>query len=260
MASEHVFRNAFLSDLRSEIKSGKKLSAYYEPVGEFDDSTTFPLITELVGERPNLIPTVEADVDNACLLHTYLQNLTPAQASDKRLWAYLAHSSFRGYVQQRWKFPYPLEECDTKDKERKVTDIILQKWFVEGNDSRSLKRHALARLWWAAHLTVAPWENNEQLASLKSDDRYKYARILLKRETLYTEVTERVLGSSDIILIPLLDFLDRNPDFIPRALLRPLVKEINLASGIKRLPLLSYSDMSALIEGIAKDVQPETQG
>ncbi len=257
MATEKVFRNAYLSELRAEIKAGNSLSGYYEPAPEYADDCTFPLQAELIGERPTLVPSVDADVDNACLLHTYLQNLTAAQASDKRLWVYLTHSSFREYVQERWPLPYALEECDNKDKAKSVANSVLLHWFVEGTDSRSLKRHALARLWWAAHLTVAPWERNPAFEKLAVDDRYKYTRILLSSETLFTEVTERVLGSSDVILVPLLEFIDKNPEYAPRTRLRPLMKELNLASGIKRLPLLTYEDIYALIEGIAKDITEE---
>lgn len=256
---EKVFRSAYLSELRSSLKSGQSLVNYYEPKVEYNDDVTFPFQTELVGERPVLSPSreAEAEIGNAVLLHTYLQNLTAAQASDKRLWVYLSHASFRDYVQGRWAFPHPIEECDNKDKANAVITNILIHWFVEGSDSRALKRHALARLWWAAHLTVAPWERNPEFSRLETDDRYKYTRILLQSETLYTEITERVLGSSDVVLIPLLEYLDKHPEFVPRSRLRPLMKELNLASGVKRLPLLTYDDIYGLIESIAKDVLAE---
>ena len=41
------------------------------------------------------------DAENAIRLHRALSSLTPLQASDERLWAWLCHIPFRDYVAQR---------------------------------------------------------------------------------------------------------------------------------------------------------------
>jgi hypothetical protein len=254
--TEKIFKAAVADQLRADAKNGRGIEAYFENTVSFDEDKTLPLRVELMGDLPELSPNRQDDADNACALHAYLANLDETQASDKRVWSYLAHTTFRDYVSKRWPLPYSLEDMKiSTDARRKVADAVLSHWFVNGNDSRALRRHALARLWWAAHLTVAPWERDTTFASLKSEDRYKYTRVLLSNEDLYSQVVERSLGSARRVLIALLEYFRKNPEKVNRLYLRGIMKEVNLISGIKRIQLLSYDEVYKLIESIGNDLQ-----
>ncbi len=252
---EKIFRSVYVDELRSKVKRFENLEDYYKEDLAYPEDSTWPLRVEVGVEVPNLVPERTADALNAAALHSYLANLDETQASDKRLWAYLAHGPFRHYVQNRWKLPVGLDELNiSQDSKKRVSDSILLHWFINGNDSRALKRHSLARLWWAAHLTVAPWEDGNEFESLKEEDRYVYTKFLLANETLYTEVLERTIGSNRHILIALLHYFRLNPEQINRKYLRPIMKELILISGVKRVSLMSYEDIYELVSNVSAEV------
>lgn len=252
---QKIFRSVFVDELRSKVKKLENLEEYYQNHVDYGEDSTWPLRVEVGDEVPDLIPERAADAFNASALHSYLANLDETQASDKRLWAYLAHGPFRHYVQNRWKLPVGLDELNvSQDSKKRVSDSVLLHWFINGNDSRALKRHALARLWWAAHLTVAPWERSDEFESLREDDRYVFTKFLLSNETLYTEVLERTIGNNRHILIALLQYFRLNPEQISRVYLRPIMKELILISGIKRVSLMSYDDIYDMVANVSTEV------
>ncbi len=144
-----------------------------------------------------------------------------------------------------------------KGESEKIRAInqIFDHWFVSGND-RDLRRHAIARLWWAAQLTYAPWERDpEFFADLKRDDPYYFTRTLLATQDIYQQVLERAMGRSNRILISILDYLARNQDFAAsRERIRRLTKELNLLYGTKKIIGLDRDGLRRLIEGVADGV------
>ena len=256
---QKIFRNVFTDELRLKVKRCENLEDYYKDSIDYGEDATWALRVELEGELPELIPDRSADAFNAVALHSYLSGLDETQASGKRLWAYLAHVPFRSYVQNRWKLPAELEDLPvSQDVRKKVSDSILLHWFINGNDSRALKRHSLARLWWAAHLTVAPWERSDEFASLRDEDRYVFTKFLLSNETLYTEVLERTIGNNRHILIALLQYFRLHPEQINRKYLRPIMKELNLISGVKKVALMGYDEVYQLVEEVSAEIIRET--
>jgi hypothetical protein len=229
---QSIFRLAVVDTMRSKVAKHQNLDDYFKPSVSFTDDQLWPLRVELEENAPELLPSQNDDIVNACKLHAYLSKLDETQASDKRLWTYLAHVPFRKYVQGRWPLPVSEEELSASaDSKQKASSSILLHWFVNGNDSRALKRHALARLWWVAHLTVAPWELGKEFEGLFEDDRYSFTKFVLANETLYTEVFERTFGNNKVIRMAILRYLREHPQHIGRKYLRPIMKE---------LPIFSY--------------------
>lgn len=78
------------------------------------------------------------DEHNSAILHQALPSLTPAQATDQRIWTTLALGEYKDYVLKRWA---PAEGSAYP---------VAIKIFVK--DTRSMMRdHSLARLWWRSH-------------------------------------------------------------------------------------------------------------
>lgn len=252
---QKILRSAVVDSLRSKVSKLQGLEDYCKAGLSFTEDEVWPLRVELDENVPELLPGQEDDVLNACRLHAYLSELDETQASDKRLWTYLAHVPFRGYVQGRWPLPVTEEEISAStDAKRKASSSILLHWFVNGNDSRALKRHALARLWWVAHLTVAPWEWGAEFEVLREDDRYAYTKFVLANETLYTEVFERTFGNNRVIRMAILRYLREHPEHIGRKYLRPIMKELVLLSGVKRLAILSFGEVCDTVSEVAADI------
>lgn len=256
---QKIFKRAAIERLRSDLRSGTSLKGYFDNKFSVKEKDLLPSGIELNGKMPTLkMPKkdpVEADLDNAITLHEYYKKLDETQASDSRFWAYLSHVEFRDYCRVRWGFADSYSEVKT-DEKAKATTYFFEHWFVSGND-RDLRRHAIARLWWAAHLTYAPWETDaEFFGDLKKDDPYYYTRILLSTQDIYQQVLERAMGRSNRILISVLDYLAKNKKFAQtRDKVRSLMKELNLVYGTKKIIALDRKELKSLIEKICKEIE-----
>ena len=77
---------------------------------------------------------------------------------------------------------------------------MLDHWFISGKGLAALRRNAVARLWWAAHLTCAPWESDPKLAPFKNADRYFYTKVLLRSQQVFQDTIERDFGRDPELL------------------------------------------------------------
>lgn len=253
--TQKIFKASLEAKLREDLKGGGH-AAYYKSA--FEPAADDLLPSDIIPSTPLpvLSPDVSKEAENAVLLHRYFSHLDETQASDKRLWAYLSHVDFRDYVMKRWKLP-SLEEVKKDEVKRNIcTSSIMSHWFIGNENDRSLRRHALARLWWAAHLTRAPWKKDpEYFGHLHNENEYLYTPVLFINENVYSELLERRLGRFSHILITILEFLRQHPEFADRSFFRPLSKELVLQSGYRRITLLPYKELYSLIEEIAQDVK-----
>jgi len=256
---QKIFRKNAVATMRESLKSGVSLDSYFQTSYPVKVKATLNSNIEVKGKPPALkVPkadVVSADLENAITLYEYYCGLDETQASDPRLWAYLSHIEFRKYALARWGLKGSYK--DLKDEAKnKAINYILEHWFVSGND-RDLRRHALARLWWATRLTYAPWEADPEFFSdLRNKDPYYYTRALLSTQDIYQQVLERGMGRSNRILISVLDYLARHKRFTnSREKVRTLMKELNLAYGTKKIITLSRPSLKLLIEKIAEEIE-----
>lgn len=255
---QKIFKRAAVEQLRSDLRSGASLKNYFDSQFPVKEKDLLSSGIETNGKTPVLKAPkhdpVEADLENAITLYEYYRKLDETQASDPRFWAYLSHVEFRDYCRVRWGFKEAYKEVTAEEK-AKATTYFFEHWFISGND-RDLRRHAIARLWWAAHLTHAPWEADpEFFGDLKKDDPYYYTRILLSTQDIYQQVLERAMGRSNRILISVLDYLARNKKFAQtRDKVRSLMKELNLVYGTKKIIALDRKELKSVIEKICSEI------
>lgn len=256
---QKIFKRSAVEQMRNDLRSGKSLKDYFEDSLRVKEKDLLFSTIALQGKIPFLKAPkkdpASADLDNAIALHAYCRNIDETQASDPRLWAYLSHIEFRKYTLVRWGITGSYKDLKNEEKP-KIINQIFDHWFVSGND-RDLRRHSLARLWWAAHLTYAPWERDpEFFGDLKKKDPYYFTRILLFTQDIYQQVLERAMGRSNRILISVLEYLDKNKKFAQsREKVRNLMKELNLIYGTKKIITLDKKSLSFLIEKIASELE-----
>ena len=90
---------------------------------------------------------VERDVENAILVHSELKQLTPALATDERIWTAICHTACPDFVWGRW-----VERIKTKDGQVKA---IKKHYFAQMQGNRGITRNnAIASLWWIAHIAT----------------------------------------------------------------------------------------------------------
>lgn len=241
LKSIELFSSAFVEVLKSQIQ--ERLDSY-KLSDSWALSTIFPgrksLFTKLNADLAiDFVPAhgnVNNDAQNAVLVHHALSQLTPAQASDERLWSRLCHVELWPYMRSRW----PIERFTDSEK---AARFILARYFVPQSQGRSVLRNGIARLWWAAHLTV----------DQSRDNPYELTEILLSRLDITQQILERSMGRSQVLLVAFLDFLRLNKEQLlisgekSRYEIRQLAKFLNLTGGVKMLDGLNGSDIIELL-------------
>lgn len=252
---QKIFKGAYVSRLRSDLKSGVALKDYFGERFSPPEDAVMETSIKLEHGVPELKilksgNQADADFENSMKIYEAYRHLTATQASDPRLWVYLTHCTFRKYVIKRWNIGKTYDEA-AKDPDS-AKNYILSHWFSGGND-RALRRNAIARLWWAARLTVAPWEDDPEyfLGAVKEGEYpYKYTKILFSTQDVFQQVLERGLGREPRILISVLEYIGNKPE-ITREQIRKIMKELNLISSIQNVAILNRNELYQIIEEIA---------
>ena len=247
MSNLKILSSNALSQLRDKVRLDGNFRVKYvqdETPPDLDShqmlNTTIDLSKKVIELMPGGSP--KDDAENAIRIYEYLGRLTRTQASDQRLWTTLCHSSFWQYCQNRWPNAH-------------TQNYIIEHWFATtGAGLGALRRNAISRLWWAAHLTLAPWEYDSGLNIFKSPDRTKYTRILLSQQQIFQDVLERKFGSDPRLRICLLDALDKHLSAVSNKddLIKDIAKKLNLSLKNKQLDTLEIGEMSFTIEEAVK--------
>lgn len=241
----YLFKTAYVSELHDALRSGASLDDYENSQFTYNQDDCIEANFNISSEPPQL--SVEKDIDAAIAVYEYLGELTELTASDKRVWTTLTHSTFRQYVMSRW--PAKSDDSDAKK------NAILRRWFAEGGSDRTLENNAIARLWWGAHLTYAPWKANpDEFGHLENKDDYYFTRKLFSLQELIKVTMESSLGRSNKVLIALLSYLSKHPEFVNNENVGDLMKELNLISGASKILVLNTKELEALIEEIAESL------
>lgn len=233
---------AYCAELADLLRSGDSLADYTTDTFELDISKSIEATINTAGEIPTLDTTDDAAA--AIALYGYMRDLTELEASDKRLWTTLAHVTFRTYVMERW--PARSNNAEVRKSS------IMRRWFAEGGSDRTLENNAIARLWWGAHLTYAPWKvNPDEFGHLERKDEYYLTKVLFSLQELIKVTMESSLGRSNKVLVALLSYLDKHPELVNNEDVGALMKELNLVAGASKILILNSKELEELIENTA---------
>lgn len=241
------FTEAAVETLRGGVED--RLDWYYDPQGR--DSS--PPATDAAREsrveaaaiRGELMLTDqddglgEADARNAMLVYRKLEKLTPQQASDERLWAYLCHMECPEYVAQRW-----LEKRPGTDEE--AARKVLNHFFVRGN--RALIRdNGLSRLWWLGFIAH----------EVEPDDPKAFLDLLLHRQDVRSALIERPSVSMNrrvlrSIYKVMRSYWENDKALFEREAFRGWMIRLNRLGGFVLLDALPEQRLAVLLEGEAK--------
>lgn len=173
------------------------------------------------------------DLKNAIILHTYYKDLPYTLASDQNYWTLLTHTEFWKYMRERW----PLESAQGE-----LESFIKTRYFF---GQKGMYRNGLSRLWWYVELTYDE----------KSDDHYKYTKLLLEDQDLAAQTIEnRYLARNKVAMKALFEMLDyvenrQNQGEIKkltgiqrRGLVRDTAQYFNLSGAVEMWDILSSKD------------------
>lgn len=243
MTKVRFLRSALLVELRNEI--AQNLAAYRN--GDFGEICTDPAywFEHDIEIDESLLATLLAptggnyfEVQNSEIVHQALENLSPYEARDERLWVYLSHTALLEHARVRWPIP--------ADDEAAVKHIA--KHFF-ARDKRQVERDNVgSRLWWMAHLC----------ARVTSMERERALQAFLFRSDVRANLVERPTTSQcselfGAILHKLALSLDGGKHLFERANFRKLMMEINSVGGYKLLDCLPGPQVEAILDDIIRN-------
>ncbi|WP_426355481.1 DUF6339 family protein [Exiguobacterium sp. R-39] len=162
------------------------------------------------------------DAENSKRIYESLKSLTPAQATDPRIWTYLTHTVYYEYMKDRWL------------NKEEIASGTLMRFFATNN--RELIRNGIARLWWYGYLTYD--ESREQ--------PYELTDFLLSNQNIAQGLLERNIGNNkdwlNTILSCFLKYKDDYPEIIKSDNIKKINKYINYFGGVSILDLLSTTE------------------
>jgi len=190
-------------------------------------------LTLFVQEKNN----EQLDYINAVYLHKLLSNLSPAEASDERLWAYLTHITFWDYMKARW----PIDNAQKDEK-----NYIRTRYFF---GEKPYSRNGIARLWWFGHITYDPLnEDSYHLTKLMLDGQDQD----LSRMIMETPAIARNKVALKVVLHSVHLLQTEKIEFNTREFIRHAAKFINLTGSVTLWDSLEYVDVNRMITSMAE--------
>lgn len=177
-----------------------------------------------------------SDDADSLIVYRELEELTPHQASDQRLWVYLCHCVCPNYVSQRWLKDRPSDNLTAIGKVR-------AHFFCK--DNRALIRdNGLSRLWWLGKIAcdVAP------------DDPSEFLEILLYRQDVRSSLIERPFVSRNRRLLKVIYeemrghwYSDHRKRLFERKIFRHWMRALNRRGGVCLLDAIPDQALSDLV-------------
>jgi len=174
---------------------------------------------------------------NCLACYEALPGLTPYEARDERLWAYLTHTLLLEYTRRRWQIPV---------EDEAAVAHIRQHFFAK--DKRAVERdNAASRLWWMAYLC-------QRVPQLSMPEALQ---VLLYRSDVRANIIERPTASQSIVVFSaVLNKLHASytgqKKLFDRSVFRPFMIRINSIGGVKLLDCMSEQQMSELIDRVVE--------
>jgi hypothetical protein len=226
MAKQLIFKDKYVQKLKKDLASGRTLDFYKG--NEFIYDNTQVLMLPNIEVTSDLVSQLDAkdDFKTAITIYEAFEKLEPIQASDERLWIYLAHADLYPYMVKRWSDVYT-------GKSPNPSKYISDHWFLDSTFQSSLLRHAIAGLWWSVYLSVDE----------AKVDKYELTKILFRQLDFPTRTLGTYkLGRHKEAVLGILEFIQENEDlfkskFEPKT--RLVTKHLNVIGGVKPI---SYYD------------------
>jgi hypothetical protein len=200
-------------------------------------------IDKLVLTQPNDdFDEKQSDAKNCEFIYSAMKNLSPAEATDDRLWVTLCFIQFNPYVLSRWKLA-----GNARGK------IIKNHWTFQG--SKPLTRdNALSRLWWMGHIAsqIDGWSSQDVFEILFNNSDYRQSLVDRSGSTSNIKVVSAILSITKFAFAKNIEF--------KRAPFRRFMEEVNFISGRSNLSALALTDIINILQPIYLEVHGVDRG
>lgn len=224
----YLLKDECLEDLKINVKknSNKYLQCNNPWLDEYFGIERYQVPLNIEFNEPELIRSSDGknhDLENSIALFESLKDLTQVLASEEMLWAYLCHTLYYNYIQERWHL-----------KEEGIASIKIR-YFFDGGRARGVARNGLSRLWWASYMTY----------DKSRADPYELTKLLLNNQDEFESIIDRSLTRSKNVLFALLTVLSeiehKREDF------RALMRKLNRIGGVTVLSVLNIDELKKII-------------
>lgn len=242
MGKQLIFRTKYAQKLRSDVISETSLEFYKSKNFVYDKNQvlTMPNIefsSDLIGKLD-----CDDDFKTAVSIYEAFKGLEPIQASDERLWLYLAHVNLYPYMIERWPDAYT-------GKTSNLGKYILDHWFLSSSAQSSLLRHALAGLWWSVYLSVD---------ESKGKNKYDLTKILFRQLDFPTRTLGTYkLGRHKEAVLGILEFIQEYEDLFKTKFedkTRFVTKHLNVVGGVKPISYYDRNFFKSELQKVAEEI------
>lgn len=234
----NILRESSLNQLRANLSGN--LERYRDDeswVEEYFDASNWRMETpiDLPSGFELLLPTAEDtfDLENTKRIYLAFPRLSPTQAADERLWAYLSHVVCWKYMRARWNV--------ANYSGSRPVEYVRDRYFFMPNRDRALVRNGIARLWTYAHVTFDEHR----------DDPFELTGVLLQKLDIAQQLLERTFSRAPNVTRAVLSYIHAHPgqniDLTDREHFRDLMRHVNRVGGVTILDLLEQEDLLSII-------------
>ena len=251
----NFMKNAALDMLDADIPNNisrynsaeKWIDTYFEEKGigkyAFSTGIAVPDVSLIAGDS-------STDFENSKILYeAFKGSLSPVQASDLRLWAYLAHDTFWDYMRKRWAIDIVSDDDDEDTGMNKSIARIGSRYFFKASKGKAFVRQGIARLYWGAYLTY-----DETNAAAP----YEITEYFFSKQDIFAVSTEHALARNKALLIGVLKALKDYGD-LKRKDIRKFFIKLNQAGGIVVFDSLTIDSAYTLAQKILFEVISENE-
>lgn len=240
--SQKLLNSTYIKELISLLDTENGIEAYLKPAFKIKEKE----ILENPNISPNpvqlLIPDADSsyDFENSKLIYEAYKNLTVIEATDIRIWTYLTHGPFWGYMRKR----SPLEKIAYTEKKK---DYILTHWFIKSLNAGNIMKNNISMLWWVSHLTYDsslkdPYQLTKEAFSLLDYTRHLFNEKIGRVRTFTHTFLEYVIRNEEI-------FSKNKQDRV-----RLLMRKCNFLSGYRLLSTRSKDELIGIFNSYREEI------
>jgi hypothetical protein len=185
------------------------------------------------------------DSENCTRILEILPGLTPANATDERLWVTLSFGYFASYIRERWQF--------RNSHEDKLSKHVLNHWFAAGVRGR-MRDNGISRLWWMGYIA-------KKVPGMSMQQVYE---VLYANSDYRSTLLERNSSANSLnVLAAVLTVSQRAFDNgIPynRHSWRDFMKAVNFLGGRRNLAAMTHESIVDLLTPVYKQAYELTNG
>ena len=208
---------------------------YLDPGTDFQDVLAESGITDYTEETeltsthnirlkaPDSGPEHRAD-RQALEFHQNLKGMTPGQATDKLIWAWMTHFRLHAYTLARWR----------RQKNTNIDEYITAHWFVSNQGNALWNSNAASRTWWIAHTALKASEASAGAFTAQAALNH-FATFAVHYHIL---VRARILRSPIVLAEFVRALLNEAKGIKAEQGSLELFRRLNLAAGVRMLDML----------------------